>query len=149
MTFPLSLPGVFSGSALVFIPVLGMFAIPELLGGKDDWLVGNMIKESFLGTRDWPFGSMLSLMLTLAVLAIAGAAALYARRGARQCVDRGWLWAPSLAVYAFLYVPLAIVVLFSFNDSRLKAEWVGLHARLVPQARVATTRCSPRRAIRC
>jgi spermidine/putrescine transport system permease protein len=49
-----------------------MFAIPEILGGKDDWLVGNLIKESFLGTRDWPFGSMLSLMLTLAVLAVAG-----------------------------------------------------------------------------
>jgi spermidine/putrescine transport system permease protein len=81
VTFPLSLPGVFSGAALVFIPVLGMFAIPELLGGKDDWMVGNMIKEAFLGTRDWPFGSMLSLMLTLAVLAIAGVAALYARRG--------------------------------------------------------------------
>jgi spermidine/putrescine transport system permease protein len=82
VTFPLSLPGVFSGAALVFIPVLGMFAVPELLGGKDDWMVGNMIKESFLGTRDWPFGSMLSLMLTLAVLAIAGAAALLARKGA-------------------------------------------------------------------
>jgi spermidine/putrescine transport system permease protein len=47
-------------------------------------MVGNMIKESFLGTRDWPFGSMLSIMLTLAVLAIAGAAALYARQGARH-----------------------------------------------------------------
>ena len=81
VTFPLSLPGIFSGSALVFIPVLGMFAIPEILGGKDDWLVGNLIKESFLGTRDWPFGSMLSLMLTLAVLAVAGAAAWLARRG--------------------------------------------------------------------
>ncbi len=82
VTFPLSLPGVFSGAALVFIPVLGMFAIPEMLGGKDDWMVGNMIKEAFLGTRDWPFGSMLSLMLTLAVLAIAGCAALFARKGA-------------------------------------------------------------------
>ena len=81
VTFPLSLPGIFSGSALVFIPVLGMFAIPEILGGKDDWLVGNLIKESFLGTRDWPFGSMLSLMLTIAVLAIAGASAWLARRG--------------------------------------------------------------------
>lgn len=83
VTFPLSLPGIFSGSALVFIPVLGMFAIPEILGGKDDWLVGNMIKEAFLGTRDWPFGSMLSLMLTVAVLAIAGTAAWFARRGTR------------------------------------------------------------------
>jgi spermidine/putrescine transport system permease protein len=81
VTFPLSLPGIFSGSALVFIPVLGMFAIPEILGGKDDWLVGNLIKESFLGTRDWPFGSMLSLMLTLAVLGVAGTAAWLARRG--------------------------------------------------------------------
>jgi len=81
VTFPLSLPGIFSGSALVFIPVLGMFAIPEILGGKDDWLVGNLIKESFLGTRDWPFGSMLSLMLTIAVLAVAGAAAWLARKG--------------------------------------------------------------------
>jgi spermidine/putrescine transport system permease protein len=81
VTFPLSLPGIFSGSALVFIPVLGMFAIPEILGGKDDWLVGNLIKESFLGTRDWPFGSMLSLMLTVAVLAIAAGAAGLARRG--------------------------------------------------------------------
>lgn len=81
VTFPLSLPGIFSGAALVFIPVLGMFAIPEILGGKDDWMVGNMIKEAFLGTRDWPFGSMLSLMLTLAVLAVAALAAWLARKG--------------------------------------------------------------------
>ena len=81
VTFPLSLPGIFSGSALVFIPVLGMFAIPEILGGKDDWLVGNLIKESFLGTRDWPFGSMLSLMLTIEVLAVAAGATWHGRRG--------------------------------------------------------------------
>ena len=81
VTFPLSAPGVFAGSALVFIPVLGMFAIPEILGGIGDWLVGNMIKEAFLGVRDWPFGSMLSLMLTVAVLVVAGLAAFLARRG--------------------------------------------------------------------
>jgi spermidine/putrescine transport system permease protein len=81
VTFPLSLPGIFSGAALVFIPVLGMFAIPEILGGKDDWMVGNMIKEAFLGTRDWPFGSMLSIMLTLAVLIVAALAAWLARKG--------------------------------------------------------------------
>jgi len=84
VTFPLSLPGIFSGAALVFIPVLGMFAIPEILGGKDDWLVGNMIKESFLGTRDWPFGSMLSIMLTVAVLAVAALAAWLGRKAGRH-----------------------------------------------------------------
>ncbi|TAN73071.1 MAG: ABC transporter permease [Gallionella sp.] len=81
VTFPLSLPGVFSGSALVFIPVLGMFAIPEILGGTGDMLVGNLIKEQFLGTRDWPFGSTLSIMLTIVVLLIAG---LIAKLGARR-----------------------------------------------------------------
>jgi spermidine/putrescine transport system permease protein len=82
VTFPLSLPGVFSGSALVFIPVLGMFAIPEILGGTGDMLIGNLIKEQFLVTRDWPFGSTLSIMLTIAVLLIAWLTAkLGARRG--------------------------------------------------------------------
>jgi spermidine/putrescine transport system permease protein len=80
ITFPLSMPGVLAGAALVFIPVLGMFAIPEILGGTGDWLVGNMIKEAFLGVRDWPFGAMLSIVLTVAVLGVAGVAALLARR---------------------------------------------------------------------
>lgn len=82
VTLPLSLPGAFSGSALVFIPVLGMFVIPEILGGTGDMLVGNLIKEKFLGTRDWPFGSTLSIMLTITVLLIVWIAArLGARRG--------------------------------------------------------------------
>ena len=82
VTFPLSLPGIFSGSALVFIPVLGMFAVPELLGGTGDILIGNLIKEQFLDNRDWPLGSALSILLTAAVLGLAGVAALAGRRGA-------------------------------------------------------------------
>ncbi|MRR49442.1 MAG: ABC transporter permease [Rhodocyclaceae bacterium] len=81
ITFPLSLPGIFSGAALVFIPVLGMFAVPELLGGTGDLLIGNLIKEQFLDNRDWPLGSALSIFLTVAVLALAGLAAWAARRG--------------------------------------------------------------------
>jgi spermidine/putrescine transport system permease protein len=80
VTFPLSLPGIFSGAALVFIPVLGMFAIPDILGGTRDMLIGNLIKEQFLGTRDWPFGSTLSILLTVAVLAWAGLVTWAARR---------------------------------------------------------------------
>jgi len=79
ITFPLSLPGVFSGSALVFIPVLGMFAIPELLGGTGDVLIGNLIKEQFLESRDWPFGSTLSIMLMLVVVAFAALSSRLAR----------------------------------------------------------------------
>ena len=82
VTWPLSLPGVLSGSSLVFIPVLGMFAVPELLGGTGDLLMGNLIKEQFLDNRDWPLGAALSMLLTLAVLAVAGlSAALTRNRG--------------------------------------------------------------------
>ncbi len=60
-----------------------MFAIPELLGGTGDILIGNLIKEQFLDNRDWPLGSALSIGLTIAVLACAGIAAAGARRGLR------------------------------------------------------------------
>jgi spermidine/putrescine transport system permease protein len=83
VTFPLSLPGIFAGSALVFIPVLGMFAIPDILGGTRDMLIGNLIKEQFLGVRDWPFGATLSIMLTIAVLAWAGFSTWLARKWSR------------------------------------------------------------------
>ena len=104
---------------------------PISLGGTGDILIGNLIKDQFLGTRDWPFGSVLSIMLTLAVLSVAGLAAWFARSAIGQraaSMNRGtiWLWSAALLVYAFLYIPLAIViVMYSFNDSRLNAEWVG------------------------
>jgi spermidine/putrescine transport system permease protein len=82
VTFPLSLPGVYAGAALVFIPALGIFAIPDILGGPDDTMIGNLIKQQFLETRDWPFGSVLSIALTVSALLLAGAAAWIARRGA-------------------------------------------------------------------
>ena len=91
VTFPLSLPGVYAGAALVFIPALGIFAIPDILGGPEDSLIGNVIKQQFLETRDWPFGSVLSIVLTVAALLLAGLAAWVGRRnlGARQatCVS--------------------------------------------------------------
>jgi spermidine/putrescine transport system permease protein len=80
ITFPLSLPGVYAGAALVFIPALGIFAIPDILGGPEDSLIGNVIKQQFLETRDWPFGSVLSIVLTVAALALAGLAAWVGRR---------------------------------------------------------------------
>jgi spermidine/putrescine transport system permease protein len=80
VTFPLSLPGVFAGAALVFIPAFGIFAIPDILGGTSGIMIGNVIKQQFLDTRDWPFGSVLSIVLTLVAVALAGLAALLARR---------------------------------------------------------------------
>lgn len=70
ITWPLSLPGIIAGSILVFIPVLGMFAIPELLGGTDGIMIGNVIKQQFMESRDWPFGSVLSMVLTVVAVAV-------------------------------------------------------------------------------
>jgi spermidine/putrescine transport system permease protein len=61
---PLTLPGIVAGCMLVFLPALGMFYIPDLLGGAKTLLIGNLIKNQFLSARDWPFGSALSVVLT-------------------------------------------------------------------------------------
>ena len=79
VTFPLSLPGVYAGAALVFIPALGIFAVSDILGGTGGIMIGNVIKQQFLETRDWPFGSVLSIVLTIAALAVAGLAAWIAK----------------------------------------------------------------------
>jgi spermidine/putrescine transport system permease protein len=83
VTFPLSLPGVYAGAALVFIPAFGIFAIPDLLGGTRGIMIGNVIKQQFLDTRDWPFGAVLSLVLMVSAIGLAALAAL-AGRGTRQ-----------------------------------------------------------------
>ena len=77
---PLSLPGVIAGSILVFIPTLGAFVTPDLLGGAKSVMIGNLIQSQFLTARDWPFGSAFSVLLMLAVL---GATLVYFRKGGR------------------------------------------------------------------
>jgi spermidine/putrescine transport system permease protein len=79
ITFPLSLPGIYAGAALVFIPAFGAFAVPDILGGTDGVMIGNVISDQFKIARDWPFGSALSIVLTLLAVVFAGAAAWLAR----------------------------------------------------------------------
>lgn len=68
--WPNTKAAVASGALLVFVPSLGEFVIPDLLGGAKNMLIGNLITEQFLKSRDWPFGAALSvaLMLLLTVL---------------------------------------------------------------------------------
>lgn len=63
VTLPLTTPGIVAGSLLVFIPSLGLFFIPDLMGGSKTVLIGNLIKNQFLTARDWPFGSATSIIL--------------------------------------------------------------------------------------
>jgi spermidine/putrescine transport system permease protein len=60
---PLSRPGIVAGSVLVFIPCLGAYLTPDLLGGGRTVLVGNLVQNQFTTARDWPFGSAVSIAL--------------------------------------------------------------------------------------
>ncbi|AAU37418.1 spermidine/putrescine ABC transporter permease PotB [Basfia succiniciproducens] len=62
---PLTMPGIVSGCLLVLLPAMGMFYVADLLGGAKVLLVGNVIKSEFLISRNWPFGSAISIGLTI------------------------------------------------------------------------------------
>jgi putrescine transport system permease protein len=72
VTLPLSVPGIVAGFMLVFIPAVGEFVIPELLGGPDAQLIGRVLWSEFFQNRDWPLASALAVaLLLLLVLPIA------------------------------------------------------------------------------
>jgi spermidine/putrescine transport system permease protein len=80
VVFPLTWHGALSGIIIVFIPALGAFFIPELLGGTDSQLIGNVIERQFKSANDWPFGAALSFLLMYATFgALALRAALVGR----------------------------------------------------------------------
>jgi len=62
---PLTMPGVLAGVMLVLLPAMGLFFVPDILGGSRNLLVGNVIKNQFLDARNWPFGAAASIVLTL------------------------------------------------------------------------------------
>ncbi len=65
VTAPLSVPGVVAGCFLVFIPTLGEFVIPSLLGGSDTLMIGKILYEEFFSNRDWPVASAVAVVLLL------------------------------------------------------------------------------------
>lgn len=81
VVLPLTMPGVLAGSIIVFIPSVGAYVIPELLGGAKVSMIGNVIQQQFLEVRNWPFGSAMGLGLMVLVLA---ATVVYMRTGARS-----------------------------------------------------------------
>ena len=70
VTLPLSLPGVFAGSLLVFVPALGSFVTSDLLGGAKQVMIGNLVQNQFTSARNWPFGAAASFAV-MAVVFVA------------------------------------------------------------------------------
>jgi spermidine/putrescine transport system permease protein len=81
VTWPLSRPGVIAGSILVFIPSIGAYVTPEILGGARETMLGSFIVRQFLSARDFPFGSSLSVVVMVVMLA---ATLVYFRTGGRN-----------------------------------------------------------------
>ena len=75
---PLCTPGIRAGAILVFIPCLGAYLTPDLLGGGRSVMIGNLIQNQFTTARDWPFGSAVSLALMAVVMLLL---AVFVRRG--------------------------------------------------------------------
>ncbi|TPK43862.1 ABC transporter permease subunit [Mesorhizobium sp. B2-5-4] len=68
ITFPLSLPGVIAGCLLVFIPAVGEFVIPDLLGGSQTLMIGKTLWNEFFANRDWPVSSAVAVILLLLLI---------------------------------------------------------------------------------
>ena len=68
VTLPLSLPGIISGITLVFLPAVSSFCIPNMLGGGQYMLVGNVIEQYFLHSGDWNFGSAISMIMAIIII---------------------------------------------------------------------------------
>ena len=112
---PLAKPGIVAGSVLVFIPCLGAYLTPDLLGGGRTVLVGNLVQNQFTTARDWPFGAAVSIVL---MVAGDGAAVGVSAAGKRGAGMKRWLAVYAAAFYAFLHLPLLTLAVFSFNSSR-------------------------------
>ena len=63
VTVPLTMPGIVAGCILVFVPSVGLFFIPDLMGGSNVMLIGNLIENQFMEANDWPFGAALSIVM--------------------------------------------------------------------------------------
>jgi spermidine/putrescine transport system permease protein len=70
---PLARPGILAGSVLVFIPCLGAYITPDLMGGGKTVMLGNLVQNQFTAARDWPFGAALALLFMLLVLLVTRA----------------------------------------------------------------------------
>jgi spermidine/putrescine transport system permease protein len=80
VVLPATLPGIIGGSIITFIPALGNFIVPSVLGGAKVLMIGNLIEQQFLSARNWPFGSALAMLVMTAVLVLLVVQLRLARR---------------------------------------------------------------------
>ena len=70
VVLPQTVPGILGGAVIVFIPSVGNFVVPDVLGGARGLMIGNLVEQQFLSARNWPFGAALSMMIMSVVLLV-------------------------------------------------------------------------------
>ena len=80
VTLPLTVPGIAAGAVFVFVLSIGNFVTPDLLGGGQRPMLGNLIYSQYLSARDWPMGSALGFILVLIMLVLLFGQAVFANR---------------------------------------------------------------------
>lgn len=140
VVWPLARPGTVIGVILAFLLAVGDYVTPSMVGGLDGTMLGMVIASQFGLAGNWPYGSALALMLVIVVAAVLALTLFFTRSpgiltgeadGAPVSVVESkspagvigrWLAFISFCLpYVFLYAPLAIIVVFSLNDSQLQA----------------------------
>ena len=140
ITVPLSKAGIIAGSMLVFIPCIGEFVIPELLGGPQTLMIGRVLWDEFFSNNDWPMASSVAVVMILLIIvplaifnkyqAEASEARAMSRR--RSCTAaastagfaRGWL----AAGFVFLYLPIVALVIYLVQRLAAAQRLGRLHA---------------------
>ncbi len=145
---PLAAPGIIAGVMITLIPALGAYLTPDLMGGTDSQMIANVIERQFKKANDWPFGAALSFLLIYAMFILdrapvdaqksAGAPlmALFSRTPIAPLEYSRTLWMRLWVgtVMVFLYAPLVVLMIFSFNDSKRNVVWRGFTTKYYEKA---------------
>ena len=145
LILPLVKPGIVAGSILVFIPAIGAYVTPSVLGGGKNMMVANLIELQFGQGRNWPLGAALSIAVMVIVMI---ALLIYVRNAGRSGSTRAWLKgsprprrvaarSPAStsdrqpACFVLLYLPIVVLVVYAFNAANSTVDLGRLFAALV------------------
>ena len=134
ITLPLSMPGVIAAAVIEFIPTVGDYITPIMVGGPKGVMIGQIVAAQFGAANNWPLGAALTIIMMISITAIVCTFIWFARLGtvkardmeisttASRPVDRtkrgiDWLLIYVILYLAFLYIPSLMLPVFSFNDS--------------------------------
>ncbi len=139
VVWPLSRQGAALGVGLAFLLAVGDYITPSLVGGLDGTMLGMIIASQYGLAGNWPLGAAMAVVLVAVVASLLAALSFLARspgvldvnqggasppprtrRGVAARLRRGLAWVAFALPYGLLYVPLAVILLFSFNDSRVQ-----------------------------